>query len=98
MLGLCLISDSLHPFLELLLIKKIVVLERVQVAIEFEHERASCGNIISNNVSIGHLGEMLHDGSERVSMGDDDNSLSVKDLGANLIVPVRKNSIDSDLE
>jgi hypothetical protein len=98
MLGFSLISDSLHSCLELLLIEEVVVLQGGQVAIEFEDKGTSCGNVVPYDFSIRHLGEMLYDGAEGVAMGHDNDSLVIEDLRANLIVPVRKDTIDCDLE
>jgi hypothetical protein len=98
MLGFGLISDSLHPCLELLLIEEVVVLQGSQVAIEFEDKGASCGNVVAYDFSIRHLGEMLNDGAKGVAMGDDNDALVIEDLRANLIVPVREDTIDCDLE
>ena len=41
---------------------------------------------------------MLNNGAERVAMGHDNNALAIEDLRANLVVPVRKDTIDGDLE
>ena len=98
LLCLCLISDSLHSLLELLLIEKVVVFKRGKVAIEFENERASSWDIVADDVSIRHLGEMLHDSAKGISMSGYDDSLAIKDLRADLIVPVGKNTINCDLE
>ena len=97
-LGFGLICDCLHSCLELLLIEKVVVLQGGQIGVEFEHKGASCGDVVPDDVSIRHLGEMLNDGAEGVAMGDDNDTLVIEDLRANLIVPVRKDTIDCDLE
>ena len=98
MLGFGLIGDSLHSCLELLFIEKVVVLEGGQVGVKFEDKGASSGDIVPDDVSIRHLGEMLNDGAERVPMGHHNDALAIEDLRANLVVPVRKDTIDGDLE
>ena len=98
MLGFSLISDSLHSFLELLLIEKVVVLQGCEIAIEFEDKGASSRDVVANDVSIRHFGEMLNDCAEGVAMGHNNDALAIEYLRANLIVPVRKDTINCDLE
>ena len=97
-LGFGLIGDCLHSCLELLLIEKVVVLQGGQIGVEFEHKGASCGDVVPDDVSIRHLGEMLNDSAKRVAMGHHNDALAIEDLRANLVVPVRKDTIDGDLE
>ena len=77
MLGFSLISDSLHSFLELFLIEKVVVLQGCEVAIEFEDKGASSWDVVANDVSIRHFGEMLNDGAEGVAMGYNNDALAI---------------------
>ena len=90
------VCDSLHSLLKLLLIEKIVVLKRGQVAVKFEDQGASSGDIVANDVSIGHLSEMLNNRAKRVAVSDNDDTLPVKNLGANLVIPVGKHTVDGD--
>jgi hypothetical protein len=87
--GFGLISDSLHPLFECLFIKEIIVLKRGEVLIEFENERASSGNVIADDVCVRHLGEMLNDGSQGVTVSHDNYTLAIENHRADLIIPVR---------
>ena len=66
--------------------------------IEFEDQRASSRDVVPNDILVGHLSEMLNDGSQGVSVSHYYHSLTIKNLRADLIIPVRKNTIDGDLE
>jgi hypothetical protein len=41
---------------------------------------------------------MFYNGTERISVSYNDDSLAIKDLGANLIIPVGKNTVNGDFK
>ena len=97
-LGFSLICNGFLSSLELSLIKQVVVLKRSHVLIELEDKGAGRGNVVRQNFLFVHASQVLDNGSQRVAVGHDNDSLAVHDLGADLVIPVGQDAVDGDLE
>ena len=86
------------PGLELLIVEKVIVLQGFHVLVEFENERARSGDVVGQNFLLGHAGEVHDDGTEGVSMGDNDSAFPIHHLRADRVVPVGQHTVDSDLK
>ena len=97
-LGFGLVGNSFLTSLELLFIEQIVVLERLHVLVKLKDERAGSGDIVGENLLLTHARQVLHDGAERVAVGDHDDILACEHLRADSVVPVGQDTVHSDLE
>ena len=71
---------------------KIVVFNRFKVSIKLVNERNTGRNINSNDVGFRNVVDVLHNRSDWVSVGDNENVFAIKNLRYDLIIPVRNNS------
>lgn len=94
----CLVGNSFLPSLELSLIEQVVVLEGSHVLVELEDKRARGGNIVCQNLLLAHAGKVHDNGTEGVSVSNDDWALAFHHLGADGVVPVWEHTVDSDLK
>ena len=93
-----LVGNSFLSGLELFLADEVVVLKGVHLGVELKDKRASGGDVVANDLLLVHASEVLDNSTERVAMSNDYNALTVHDLGADRVVPVGENAIDSDLQ
>lgn len=93
-----LVGYSILSSLELLLVEQVVVLERLHVLVELKDKRTGCRDVILENLSLAHAGQVLDDGTQGVTMGNDDDTLAVNHLGADMIVPVGEHALHRQLK
>ena len=81
---------SLSQFLG---VHQVVVVDGFHFFVEFKNKRNGSGYVVSQNLVVVHASELLNDGTDRVTMGNDNSVLAIHDLGADGVVPVRHHTV-----
>ena len=76
-----LVLDGIDLGIDGFLITKIIMLDRLEVFIKFIDKRYTGRNVESGDIFIGDVVKILDKGSQRISMGSDENLLSSLDFG-----------------
>jgi len=76
-------------------VHQIVVVDGFHFFVEFENERYSSRDVVSEDLGVVHAGQLLNDGADGVTVSDDNGVLAVHDLGADGIVPERHDTVKS---
>ena len=69
-----------------------------QVIVEFVHEGSTGGNVQIANLALIDSVQVLHQGSQTVSVGGNEDGLSGFEFGGNVGFPVRNNTVESRCE
>mmetsp|Transcript_3623 Transcript_3623/g.13837 ORF Transcript_3623/g.13837 Transcript_3623/m.13837 type:complete len:251 (+) Transcript_3623:127-879(+) len=97
-LCLALVRNCLHLLFHLFLIGQIVVLDWFQLIVQLVHKRHSCWNIQLENLLGSHLVEVLHQGTQAVSVCHNQHVVTVLDLRCNGVIPVWKKSLRGEFQ
>lgn len=94
------VGHSLHSLVKLGLVNQELghLCDRLEILIEFVDEWNASRDVVPEDLHVAHATERLHNRAERVSVSHDDQLLSVFDLRADSVVPVRKDTRESSLE
>src|SRR6266542_5701372 len=85
---LALVGHRLHRGLDRGLIAQVVVLERLEVAVQLVDERNAGGDVEPDDVPVRDLVEVLDEGPHAVAVGGDEHLLAGFDGGGDGTVPV----------
>jgi len=91
-------GNSIHSFLKLLFIKQVIVVDGLHFGIELEYKGYSSRNVVAKDLFVVHSSEFFNNSANRVTVGNNYGVLSIHDLRADGIIPVRHDTIKSSSE
>ena len=98
LLGLALGGDGGGGGGDGFLVAQVVVLDGLEVVVEFVDEGDAGGNVEADDLFVGDVVEVLDEGAEAIAVGGDDDALAVLEGGDDRFVPVGEEAGDRVLE
>src|SRR5690349_18841160 len=81
---------GLHSRFYLLGISEVVAIERLQIAVQFVHQRHSSGNVQFHDLALRNVVQVLHQRAQAVAVRRDQHLLPAADGRRNGVVPQRQ--------
>src|SRR5450756_950508 len=96
--GFCLVCDSSSSSCSSLRVAEVGMADWLEVLVQLVHERDARRDVQLDDVVIADAVEVLHEGADRVAMGDDDNLPTGLHRRRDRLFPVRDEPCDGVLE
>ena len=88
-----LFGNCFLSFCQFLGVHQVVVIDGFHFFVKFEDKRNGSRYVVTENLIVVHASQFLNDGTDRVTVGDDNSVLAIHNLGADSVVPVRHHTV-----